>query len=116
MGRQVEVFSYVDDIHIEVYGRTHGEEEKHSGWVERVDEGMGEVFRECAMLTAPDKHERLVVDEGEGRKKKSRKEVKWVKWLGIIMDEDLSFDTHLQKWVEKARNLLEGLKRVGKSE
>ena len=116
MGREVEVFSYVDDIHIGVYGSTHGKEEEHGGWVERVDEGMGEVSRECAMLTAPDKHERLVVEEGEGRKKKSRKDVKWVKWLGIIMDEDLSFDTHLQKWVEKARNLLGALKGIGNSE
>ena len=61
MGREVEVFSYVDDIHIKVYSRTHGEVEEHGGWVERVDEVMGEVSREWRMPTVPDKHERLVV-------------------------------------------------------
>ena len=46
MRREVEVFSYIDDIHIRVYGRAHGEEEEHGGCVGRVDEVMGEVSRE----------------------------------------------------------------------
>ena len=116
MGREVEVFSYVDDIHIGVYGKSPGEEEEHGGWIERVDEVMGEVSQELGMPTASDKHERLVVRGGEGRKRKRNKEVKWVKWLGIILDEDLAFDTHWQRRIEKARNLLGALKGVGNSE
>ena len=46
VGRDVEVFSYVDDIHVGVYGRSRGEEEEHGGWVERVDEVVGEVSKE----------------------------------------------------------------------
>ena len=61
MGREVEVFSYVDDIHIGVYGKTSGEEEDQVGWVEKVNEVVGEVSNEWGMPTAPDKHERLVV-------------------------------------------------------
>ena len=68
------------------------------------------------MPTAPDKHERLVIWSSEGRKKRRGGETKWVKWLGIILDEDLSFDVHWQKRVEKARSLLGALKGVGNSE
>ena len=46
------------------------------------------------MPTAPDKYERLVIRGGEGWKKIKKGETKWVKWLGIIMDEDLSFNSH----------------------
>ena len=38
-----------------------------------------------------------------------------MKWLRIILDKDLSFDTHWQKWVEKSRNLLGALAGVGNS-
>ena len=106
MWKELEVFSYVNDIHIGVYGKTHEEEEEHGGWVEKVDEVLGEMSKECGMPIAPDKHERLVVYGGEGRKRKRRREVKWVKWLGVILDEDLSFDSHWQKRVEMARSLL----------
>ena len=67
------------------------------------------------MPTAPDKHEWLVIQGGEGRKKRRKGETKWVKWLRIILDEDLSFDSHWQKRVEKARSLLGALYGVGNS-
>ena len=92
LGRDVEVFSYVDDIHIGVYGRSQREEVEQGTWVERVDEVVGEVSKEWGMPTVPDKHERLVIWSGEGRKKRKRGETKWVKWLGIILHEYLSFD------------------------
>ena len=68
------------------------------------------------MPTAPDKHERLVIRGREGRKTRRREETKWVKWLEIILDEDLSFDVHWQKRVKKARSLLGALKGIGNSE
>ena len=78
------------------------------GW-RGLDEVVGEVSKECGMLTAPDKHERLVIRSGEGRGKRKKGETNWVKWLRIILDEDLTFDNHWQKRVEKARNLLGAL-------
>ena len=39
-----------------------------------------------------------------------------MKWLRIILDEDLSFNKQWQKRVEKARNLLGALKGIGNSE
>ena len=47
--------------------------------------------------TAPEKHEKLVIQGDGGRKRSRRKETKWVKWLGIILDEDLSFDIYWEK-------------------
>ena len=116
LGRDVEVFSYVDEIYVGGYGKSREEEEEQLGWVQRVDEVVGEVFREWRMPTAPDKHERLVVGGAEGQKKKRNKGMKWVKWLGIILDEDLTFDNPWQKRIKKARNLLGALKGVGNSE
>ena len=81
-----------------------------------MDEVVGEVSKEWGMPTAPDKHERLVIRSSEGRKKRRGGEAKWVKWLGIILDEDLSFDDHWQKRIEKARSLLGALKEAGNSE
>ena len=92
MGRDVEVFSYVDDIHVGVYARSQKVVEEQVGWVEMVDEVIGEVFKKWGMPTALDKHESQVIRNGEGRKKRKRGETKWVKWLGSILDEDLSFD------------------------
>ena len=89
-----EVFRYVDDIRIGVYLKVHRREEEHGGWIELVDKVVGEVSREGRMPTAPDKHERLVLRRKMRRKKNRGKEVKWVKWLGIIVDKELSFDTH----------------------
>ena len=66
MGRGVEVFSYVDDIHLGVYGKNSGEEQDQGGWVEKVNEVVGEVSNEWGMPMAPDKHERLVVQGGKG--------------------------------------------------
>ena len=116
LGREVELFSYVDDIHVGVYGRSQEGVEEQGGWVERVDEVVGEVSEEWGMPTALDKHERLVIRIGEGRKKRKKGETKWVKWLGIILDEGLTFHNHWQKRVEKARNLLVALRGVGNSE
>ena len=116
MGRDVGMFSYIDDIHIGVYGRTECEEKEQGGWVERVDEVVGEVSKEWGMPTAPDTDERLVMRGRERRKKRRGGETKLVKWLGNILDDDLSFDVHWQKRVKKARSLLGALKGIRNSE
>ena len=113
LGRDMEVFSYIDDIYVGVYGRSLQKGEQHGGWVERVDEVVVEVSKEWRMPTTQDTHERLVIRSDKGRKKRKGGEAKSVKSLGIILDEDLSFDNHWQKRVEKARNLLGALKGVG---
>ena len=48
---------------------------------------------------------------GRGRKR----EVEKVKWLGVVLDEDLTFTPHWEYQVSRARRLLGALKGVGGS-
>ena len=59
------------------------------------------------------RHEQLVL-----RKTKRRKsaEVKWIKWIGIIMDESLTFDKYWQACIDKARAMLGQLNGIGTSQ
>ena len=52
---------------------------------------------------------------GSGKRKK-RTEVEKVKWLGIIIDENLEFDHHWKSRVEKAHKLLVALSGIGNSQ
>ena len=36
-----------------------------------------------------------------------------MKWLGIILDKDLEFDVHWRKWIDKVRQMLGALNRIG---
>ena len=54
--------------------------------------------------------ERLIF---RSKRKGKRKDVKWVKWLGIIVNEDLLFDHHWKSQISKARKLLGILSRIG---
>jgi len=58
------------------------------------------------------KHEKLVL---RIKKKKESADVKWVKWIGIIMDKSLLFDKHWQSRIEKARAMLGQLNGIGTS-
>ena len=42
--------------------------------------------------------------------------VEKVKWLGIIIDENLVFDHHLKSWVDKVRKLQGTLSGIGNSQ
>lgn len=49
------------------------------------------------------------------KRRSKKKDVKWVKWVGIVMDESLSFKEHWKERLEKARKLLGSLNELGSS-
>ena len=71
---------------------------------------MNEVAEEWDLPLEPEKTERIVFRR---KRKGKRKDAKWVKWLGIIVDEDLLFDHHWKSRISKARKLLGTFSGVG---
>ena len=61
---------------------------------------MNRIAEENHLPLEEPKHEQLVL---RTKKRKKSADVKWVKWIRIIMDETLSFDKHWQsrKWEQK---------------
>ena len=57
------------------------------------------------------KTERLVL-----KRKRNRGKPDYVKWLGIILDETLSFDFHWKSRILKARKLLGAFNSIGNSQ
>ena len=49
------------------------------------------------------------------KKRRKNSEVKWVKWLGIILDEPFSFKEHWKSRIQKARNMIGALNGIGNS-
>ena len=82
--------------------------------VNRVSVLIKEVAAECGLPLLEDKEERLILRGGGGRRGK-RGTCEKVKWLGVILDEDLDFGAHWEARVAKARNLLCALSGVGSS-
>ena len=48
------------------------------------------------------KHETLVLRQ---KRRQKNKDVKWVKWIGIIMHESLSFEAHWKSTIAKVRKM-----------
>ena len=63
----------------------------------------------------PEKEEKLILRKG-GRRNKRNKEVERVKWLGVVLDEDLEFDIHWKGRIAKARSMLGALNGIGNSQ
>jgi len=59
------------------------------------------------------KHERLVLKK---KRRKKNKDVKWVKWLGIIMNESLTFKEHWKARIKRARAMLAQFNGLGNSQ
>ena len=57
--------------------------------MDQVHRIVNEVAEEWDLPLEPEKTERIVFRK---KRKGKRKDAKWVKWLGIIVDEDLLFD------------------------
>ena len=121
-GVGVEFPSYVDDLHCGLYDerascRRLEEVERRKGMrdlVDRVSVVLKEVAVERGLPLAEDKEERLILWGGgvrRGRRVVSEK----VKWLGVILYEDLDFRAHWEARIDKARNLLGTLDGVGTS-
>lgn len=100
-GVGVEFPSYVDDLPFGLYDdrrATRGLEEVErrecmQDLVTRVSNVLKEVAEELRLPLAEDKEERLIL-RSKGDRRGGRGEVEKVKWLGVILDEDLDFGPH----------------------
>ena len=121
-GIGVEFTLYVDNLHCGLYDlreSCRGMEEverREEMWdlVDRVSTVLKEVADERGLLLAEDKEERLILRGGNGRRGR-RGACEKVKWLVVILDEDLDFGPHWETRIAKARNLLGALDGVGSS-
>ena len=121
-GVGVEFPSYVDDLHCGLYVVARGvrgldaveRKERVEDLLDRVSRTLKEVAGERGLPLAGDKEERLVLRDKLGRRGR-RGVVEKVKWLGIILDEDLDFGPHWEYRIRKARSLLGALEGVGSS-
>ena len=121
-GTDIELPSYVDDIHLGIYewtGKAAGTRDDGLYYNEeelltRASTIVKEVASECELPMEDSKEESLILrPRGQRRRGKERK---WVKWLGIILDEDLEFDVHWKKRIDIARKMLGTLNGIGTSQ
>ena len=90
---EIEMPSYVDDLQGGIYIC----KPDVAKWcnmevmLEEVNVEVNRIAKENHLLLEDSKHERLVL---RTKKRKKSTHVKWVKWIGIIIDESLSFDKH----------------------
>ena len=82
--------------------------------LDRVSATIKEVAVERGVPLAEDKEERLVLHDRKGRHGRQGV-IEKVKWLGVILDEELDFGPHWKYRLEKARSLLGALRGVGTS-
>jgi len=83
---------------------------------EVLDEADKIVIRIAAENYLPledSKHEPLVLQKKSRRK---NKDMKWVKWLGIIIDESLIFKEHWKARIKKARAMHTQFNGLGNSQ
>ena len=121
-GIGVEFPSYVYDLHCGLYDERASchrleEVERREGMgdlVDRVSVVLKEVAVERGLPLAEDKEERLILLGRDGRRGRRGVGEK-VKWLGVILYEDLDFGAHWETRIAKARNLLGALDEVGTS-
>ena len=112
----IEVPSYVDDILVSVLDWKGKRELKRT--LRKVDQLINEVAHQWSIPLEKDKHEEIIFrgsGKGSGRKKK-RADVARVKWLGVIIDENLYFDHHWRSRIAKARGLLGSFCSLGNSQ
>ena len=117
-GTDIELPSYVDDIHLGIYDWTGKAAGTRDDGLYHNEEEL--LTRDCTIITEvaaefelplEDSKEESLILRPRGQRKRE-KERKWVKWLGIILDEDLEFDVHWKKRIDKARKMLEALNGI----
>jgi len=79
---------------------------------EEADRIVHRIAAENNLPLEDSKHEKLVL---RNKRRKTNKDVRWVKWLGIIMDESLTFKEHWKARILKARAMLAQFKWLGSS-
>ena len=86
--------------------------------LKEIDIVVDQVATKWNLPMEKEKYEVIVfnpVGRGSGRKQK-RTEVEKVKWLGIIIDENLEFDHHWKSRDQKARKLRGALSGISNSQ
>jgi len=111
----LELPLYVDDLHlgVSIWDRHMARGIDMDQLLENAHKIVNRIAAENHLPLKDSKHEKLVL-----RQKRRRKnvEVKWVKWLGIISDENLTFKEHWQARIKKARAMLAQFNRLGNSQ
>ena len=110
---RIEFPSYVDDLHCGLYdegacvrgGRELDRRESMGEWLDRASVVIKEVGAEFRLPLAEEKEERLILREKRGRRGR-RGTAEKVKWLGVLLDDELDFGPHWEYRVGKARKLL----------
>ena len=73
---------------------------------------VNRVAKENHLALVESTHETLVLRK---KRRQKNKNVKWVKWIGIIMDESFLFKEHWKSRIAKARKMLGQLNALGNS-
>ena len=104
-----EIPSYIDDLHVNIcnWNRIHVDMEL---LLKRIDEVVNRIAKENHLHLKESKHETLVLSK---KRRQKNKDVKWVKWIAIIIDESLSFKEHWKSRIAKARKMLGQLNGLG---
>ena len=105
-GVQVEVNSYVDDLALSII------DEGDSMDMGRLVDKGGAIMKEVAEkegIPLEKEKEKFIVFGRKGKKNEG------VKWLGIILDERLQFQTHLETRIKRPRKMLGCPKGLGNS-
>ena len=112
----IEIPSYEDDILVCILDSEGKMEMK--GTMKTIEIVVNRVAIKWNLPVEKAKHEEIVFNpEGKGSgKKKKRAEGEKVRWLGIIIDENLEFDHYRKSRVEKARRQLRALNGIGNSQ
>ena len=106
-----ELPSYVDDLHVNICNWNHIHVNMEL-LLKRINEVVNRVAKENHLPLEESKHEMLVLRK---KRRQKNKDVKWVKWIEIIMDESLSFKEHWKSRIAKVRKMLGQLNGLGNS-
>jgi len=81
--------------------------------LDEADKIVNRIAAENYLPPEDSKHEWLILQKKRRRK---NKDVKWVKWVGIIMDESLTFKEHWKARIKKGRVMLAQYNGLGNSQ
>ena len=95
----VQFQSYMNDLHCGLYDRQGAEDdtgkrERMQHLVVRAQRVVAEAAAEFQLPLAADKEQSMRIRNGCGRKKRSGRIVKKVKWLEVMLDDFLDFKEH----------------------
>ena len=110
-GVGLEFHTYVYDLHCSLYvGRRSvggldaiGRKERIEDLLDRVSRTIKEVAGERGLPLAEDKEECLILREKTGRRGR-RGVAEKLKWLGVILDEDMDFGQYWKHRIQKVRS------------